>query len=64
MSETKPTRLTNLDCIVKAEECRRMARLAFSNQHRSALNQMAETWERIGTDIETRGRKAVPRIVQ
>jgi hypothetical protein len=64
VSETKPTRLTNLDCIVQAEECRRLARMALSNEHRSALNQMAETWERIATDIETRARQPFPRLVQ
>jgi hypothetical protein len=63
MPDVTLKRLTNLDCIIQAEECRRLARVAQSSKHRGILNQMAETLERIATDIETRTQRPHLRLV-
>lgn len=63
MSDARRRRLTNLDCIMQAEECRQLARAAFSNEHRITLNQIAKTFERIASDIEVRARRSFLRLV-
>jgi hypothetical protein len=55
MSEIRPKRLTKLDCIIQAEECRH-----FASCH---VEHMADTWERIATDIETQAKRPFPRLV-
>ena len=47
-------RLNPLDCIVHADDCRRMAGVALRGEHRIMLTHMAETWERIAAVIEKR----------
>ena len=47
-------RLNPLDCIVHADDCRRMAGVTLHGEHRIMLTHMAETWERVATDIEKR----------
>jgi hypothetical protein len=63
MSDSRLKRLTNLDCILQAEECRHLARGALSSKHRIMMNHIAETWERIATDIESRAKRPFPRLV-
>jgi len=63
MSDTRLKRLINLDCIIQAEECRHLARGALSSEHRIMMNHIAETWERIATDIESRAKQPFPRPV-
>jgi hypothetical protein len=46
--------LNPLDCIVHADDCRRMALTTLRRDHRIMLTHMAETWERIAADIEQR----------
>ena len=62
MSYKRHKHLTNLDSIIKAEECRHLARAVFSSEHRVMLKHIAETWERIAADIENRSKR--PRLVQ
>jgi hypothetical protein len=47
-----PERLTIEECRAKAAECRDIARRAAKSDHRTMLEHMAETWERIGEDIK------------
>ena len=47
-------RLNPLDCIIHADNCRRMAGVALSSERRIMLTHIAETWERIAADIERR----------
>jgi hypothetical protein len=63
MSDGKPERITDLDCMTKAEECRHLSRLALSKEHRVMLVHMADTWERIADDIGRRAARAYPRLV-
>jgi hypothetical protein len=63
MSETRPRRLTNLDCILQAEECRHLARIALSSEHRIMLHHMADNLNRIATDIEARAKQPFPQLV-
>ena len=49
MAETK--RLSAEECKSKAEDCREMGRVAVRSEHRIMLQHMAETWERIATDV-------------
>jgi hypothetical protein len=35
----------------------------LSNEHRVMLNHMADTWDRIATDMEKRMRQGFPRLV-
>jgi hypothetical protein len=63
MSDTRHKRLTNLDCIIQAEECRHLAHGALSSEHRIMMHHIAETWERIATDIENRAKRPFPKLV-
>ncbi len=45
-------RLTPEECEAKAAECLELARVAKVQEHRTMLEHMAETWERIGDDIK------------
>jgi hypothetical protein len=58
-----PRRLNPLDCIVHADDCRRMAGAAWRGEHRAMLIHMAETWERVAVDIERRAKQPFPRLV-
>jgi len=49
--DTKPKRLTAEQCRAKAEECREIARVATRQEHRTMLEHMAGTWERIAADV-------------
>lgn len=40
------------ECHTKATECREMAKRAGDPSHRIMLNHMAETWERICTELK------------
>jgi hypothetical protein len=44
-------RLSAADCKAKADDCREMARLALKPEHRIMLQHMAETWDRIASDV-------------
>lgn len=46
--------LNPLDCIVQADDCRRIARLASVSAHRVMLNHMADVWDRVALDIDSR----------
>ena len=48
-------RLNRLDCIERAEECRRMAFRSRLGSHIIMLNHIAETWERLAAEIEHSG---------
>jgi len=37
-----------------AEECRRLALLVASAEHKSTLNQMADVWSRLAGEVEQR----------
>jgi hypothetical protein len=52
MSETGRSRLTPAEAQQKADECRELAKRALNPEHRVMLNHMAETWERIATDMK------------
>jgi hypothetical protein len=48
MSETaSKKRLTREQCEDKAKECRDLARRSSKAEHRSMLEQMAKTWDRV-----------------
>jgi hypothetical protein len=49
MSETK--RITVEECMSKAVECRDWAKRATDPAHRTMLEHMAGTWERICADL-------------
>jgi hypothetical protein len=49
-------RLTAAEAQAKAIECREMAKRALNPEHRTMLEHMAETWERIGKNLMTDGR--------
>jgi hypothetical protein len=44
-------RLTAEQCHTKADECREIARVANSEEHRTMLEHMAQTWDRIAADV-------------
>jgi hypothetical protein len=46
-----PKRLSSAECKAKADECREMARLATRQEHKTMLEHMAETWDRIAADV-------------
>jgi hypothetical protein len=50
MATTK--RLSAHEARLKAEECRAMALRVGLAEHKVMLEHMAETWERIATDLE------------
>ena len=48
MAEAEPSkRLTRDQCLAKANECRQLARVSANAEHRTMLEHMAATWERI-----------------
>jgi hypothetical protein len=51
-------RLNPLDCIIHADDCRRIASISMVDAHRAMLNRMAETWDCMAIDIELRGMPA------
>jgi hypothetical protein len=52
MASADPSkRLTNNQCLAKAKECREMARSSANASHRTMLEHMAETWERIAGEV-------------
>lgn len=53
MAEQTRKRLSAEECRAKAEECREIARAATREEHRTMLQHMAETWERIATDVSS-----------
>lgn len=63
MPHATQRQLTNLDCIIQAEECRAFARIASSGEHRTVLTAMAASWERIADDLEARTRRSALRLV-
>jgi hypothetical protein len=63
MAHTNLKRLTSLDCLLQAEECRHFGRLALINEHRVTLERIAETWERMAADIDRRAKQLFPRLV-
>jgi transposase len=54
-----PGHLNPLDCIVQADDCRRIAGIASAVEHRIMLHHMADTWDRIARDIDSRLESAV-----
>jgi hypothetical protein len=44
-------RLTPEQCHQRAEKCRRLAKMAEVERHQIMLNHMAETWERLATEM-------------
>jgi len=56
MAENFSTRLTAAEARAKASECREMAGHASKPAHRTMLNHMAETWDRIADDADHVGR--------
>jgi hypothetical protein len=52
MADAEPAkRLAPAECIIKAQECRDMARRAVLPEHRIMLQQMAEAWEQVAGDM-------------
>ena len=49
-----PTRLTRVQCLDQANQCRRMARTVVKAEHRIILELMAEEWLRMAEDIEAK----------
>jgi hypothetical protein len=47
MADEQRKRLTRREALAKVEECRTLARTALDQSHRTMLNSIAETWERI-----------------
>ena len=47
-------RLSAAEARLKAEECKSLAMRVGLVEHRVMLEHMAETWERIANDIETK----------
>jgi hypothetical protein len=37
-----------VDCVERADECRRLAKLRAGSEHWAAFLEMAETWEQLG----------------
>jgi hypothetical protein len=52
-----PKRLSSEQCKEKAEECRGQARLSSNPAHRTMLEHMASTWERIALDVSSEKRE-------
>jgi hypothetical protein len=53
----EPTkRMTAEECRSKAADCREMARVAFKPEHKIMLQHVAETWDRIATDVDNQKR--------
>ena len=56
MAGAEPSkRLSPDECRAKSAECRELARLSRIETHRTMLQHMAETWERIGATLPTNG---------
>jgi hypothetical protein len=47
----KTRRLTSEEAKFKAFECREIAKRAIEPAHRTMLEQMADTWDRIAADV-------------
>jgi hypothetical protein len=47
--------LTAADAQAKATDCRQMAEHALKPEHRTMLEHMAETWERLAKNLMTDG---------
>ena len=45
------------ECRKKAQECRDMAKIMSQQEHRTMLQHIAETWERIAKDMESENGK-------
>jgi len=47
MAEAASKRLSREECEAKARECRDLAQRSLNPEHRTMLEHMAETWERV-----------------
>jgi hypothetical protein len=51
MPEQASKRLSVTEALVRATDCRELARNASNPEHKTLLEQMAETWERIAKGL-------------